>query len=691
MKTLLLAIAFLLGVPATAAAGVSMVSRDVPLGGGRTLAAAAPQRFDLLGVHWRGSGSVRFSTRSASGRWTAWHVADADQYPDRGSAENRLPGWRLGGLAWVGPSTAVRFRTRGTVTRLRAYYVESTTERAPARRLTIAGAPSIIPRSGWNANEAIRREAPLYSDAVHFAVVHHTAGSNSYTAAQSAAIVRGIELYHVQGNGWNDIGYNFLVDKYGQIFEGRYGGITRAVVGAHAQGFNTGSVGIAVLGSYGTAKISGAARAALVELLAWRLDLAHVDPLSTLTWASGGNPRFPAKVPVFLRAISGHRDTGFTDCPGNALYAQLPEIAREVSLSGGPKLYAPKVAGKLGGPVRFTGTLSGEAQWTVTIADETGAVVATQAGTGPTLDWTWDSSSAAPGRYTWTIAGPSLRGATGSLGAKTTTALAFEGAAASPAVVSPGGDPGDDTASIAYTLTRAATVTATLVGPAGTVDTIFSGPQAAGAQTLAYTAPPTLAAGSYQVTLAATAADGSTTSAAAFFLVDPTLASFAASPAAVSLARPGGASVSFTLASGPAQARVEVLRGDEVVATPADASYEPGAQTVAWDGTLADGTKAPDGAYTLRLTVTDAVTTLVRDAPLTIDSTLPQLTVVSAHAMRFRLSETATVTLVAGNRHFTSVRKAGPIHFWLKKRPYAYRVVVTDAAGNRFAHLYRTR
>ena len=73
---------------------------------------------------------------------------------------------------------------------------------------------------------------------MYFAVVHHTAGSNSYTAAQSAAIVRAIELYHVKGNGWNDIGYNFLVDKYGQVFEGRIGGIERNVVGAHAEGFN---------------------------------------------------------------------------------------------------------------------------------------------------------------------------------------------------------------------------------------------------------------------------------------------------------------------------------------------------------------------------------------------------------------------------------------------------------------------
>jgi hypothetical protein len=673
-----------------------MVVRDVPLGhgsrspAGRTLAAAAPTRFDLLGLHWRGSGSVLYSARSTGGRWSAWRAADADVRPDGGSAEERLRGWRLGGLDWVGPSTEVRFRTRGTVTRLRAYYVESTVERTAVRRLTIAGAPAVIPRSAWHADESIRKGPVQYADSVSFAVVHHTAGSNAYTRAQSAAIVRGIEVYHVQGNGWDDIGYNFLVDRYGQVFEGRYGGIDKPVVGAHAQGFNTGSVGVAVIGDYGSTRISDAARRALVALLSWRLDVAHVDPLGTLTWLSGGNPRFPAKVPVFLRAISGHRDTGFTDCPGNALYAQLPGIARDVAASGGPKLYAPKVTGKLGGPIRFTGTLSGEAQWTVAVTDAAGAVVASQSGVGPTLEWTWDSAAAPAGRYAWAVSGPSLRGAGGSLGSKASTALAFQATAAAPAVVSPGGDPADDALTLTYTLTRPATVTATLVGPAGPIAPVFSGLQAAGAQRLTVAPPAGLAPGSYQVTLAATGATGATASTSVAFLLDPTVASFVV-PATVSLLRPGGAGVSFVLAAGPVEAKVELLRGSEVVAAPAEDTYQAGPQTVVWDGTLADGTPAPDGSYSVRLTVTDPVGTLVRSLPLAIDSTPPELTVASARGLRFRLSEPATVTLVVGNRRFTSHRRAGPLHFWLKQRPYAYHVVVTDAAGNRFAHLYRTR
>ena len=125
--------------------------------------------------------------------------------------------------------------------RVRAHYVWSPAGGAPRARSRWPDSPLILSRLAWGANERIRREEVRDTQTrVRFAIVHHTAGSNSYTRAQSAAIVRGIQRYHVLANGWDDIGYNFLVDKYGQIFEGRFGGIDRNVVGAHAQGFNTG-------------------------------------------------------------------------------------------------------------------------------------------------------------------------------------------------------------------------------------------------------------------------------------------------------------------------------------------------------------------------------------------------------------------------------------------------------------------
>ena len=163
----------------------------------------------------------------------------------------------------------------------------------------------------------------------------------------------------MKGNGWDDIGYNFLVDACGQVFEGRYGGIDKNVVGAHSGGFNTGTMGVSLIGTYRRAAPTQAAQDALVKLLAWRLDLAHIDPLSSVDYRSGGNGKFPAGRIVHLRVVSGHRDTYLTECPGDALYRLLPAIAKRVAQSGGPKIYTPVVSGDVGGPVRFTAKLSG--------------------------------------------------------------------------------------------------------------------------------------------------------------------------------------------------------------------------------------------------------------------------------------------------------------------------------------------
>ena len=211
------------------------------------------KRFDLVGVHWRGSGRVELRTRAASGAWSPWRTRGAG---GRGPARPRRAR-ALAGSAGRSATRGGRPARRGSrcarsarVTRVRAWFVRSPSARVPLRTVAFAGSPKIVPRSGWKADEKIVRAAPRYAPVLRFAVVHHTAGSSAYRPEESAAIVRGIELYHVKANGWNDIGYNFLVDRYGQVFEGRGGGMQRNVIGAHAEGFNTGSVGIAVIGTY---------------------------------------------------------------------------------------------------------------------------------------------------------------------------------------------------------------------------------------------------------------------------------------------------------------------------------------------------------------------------------------------------------------------------------------------------------
>ena len=675
MKVLAAAVLAFAFVPAAQAATfsdgpVTMISRDVPLGGdrsARTLAAAAP-RFDMVALHWQGSGVPWFRTRSLAGRWSAWQAADDDW--------GRSGAWRKQtSPSWVGASDSIQYRLAGRVTRLRAYFLWSGPERLPQRRLAIAGSPAIIPRAGWGANEEIRRAPPVYADAVRYALVHHTVNANSYTAAQSASIVRGIEIYHVQGNGWNDIGYNFLVDKYGQIFEGRYGGIDRPVVGAHSEGFNTGSVGIAVIGTFTSTKIPPAAQTALEQLLSWRLDVAHVDPLSTVPVVSGGNPKYPAGTRLTLRAISGHRDTYPTECPGNALYAQLPQIAKDVAALGLPKLYSPAVTGRLGGPVRFTAQLSAPLPWTVTVTDANGTVVATGGGSGTTIDWTWDATNAAPGGYRWTIAaGPTVRPATGGIGLKPTS-LAITGAAATPPTVA-------TSSQITYTLSVAATVTATLVDANEVpVASLFTETKPAGKQAFTFTVSPTVPDGAYSIVLAAQTADGQQAQATIPIQIDRSIASFAVAPAAIS---PNGDGVqdsttaTFDLARS-ASATLTVTRNGVVVATLASGPFAADAPIAAtWDATTPAG-PAPDGTYTLTLTVDS----LTRSLPLVVDRRPPVLRPISWTHLRFGVGEPATVTLTAGSRRYVKKAKAaGRIYFWLRALPRHYVVVAQDVAGN---------
>ena len=208
--------------------------------------------------------------------------------------------------------------------------------RSPAPRR-----PAIVTRSAWRASESIRRGAPRYASALRFAVVHHSAGSNSYTKAQSPAVVRAIQLYHVRGNGWDDVGYNFLVDRYGQVFEGRFGGIERNVIGAHAQGFNTGSVGVALLGNYDSIALSaaGAQRARAVARLAPRRRPrrpAHRAQHALRAATRAFRPAFPsccARSPVTAtsasRAARARSSTASSTCsPGPSRSRACPSSTR---------------------------------------------------------------------------------------------------------------------------------------------------------------------------------------------------------------------------------------------------------------------------------------------------------------------------------------------------------------------------
>jgi hypothetical protein len=186
-----------------------------------------------------------------------------------------------------------------------------------------------VPRSEWGASSCRPRAGADYG-VVKAAHVHHTVNSNDYSPDEAKSIVLAICRFHRNSNGWNDIGYNFLVDKYGTIYEGRAGGVDRAVAGAQAQGYNSQTTGIANIGDHRSVPQSPQALAAIARLIRWKLPL-HGAPTSgstTLVSAGGGTNRYGSGRRVRVRRILGHRDTNSTSCPGDALYAQLAEIRR---------------------------------------------------------------------------------------------------------------------------------------------------------------------------------------------------------------------------------------------------------------------------------------------------------------------------------------------------------------------------
>ncbi|GAA2495329.1 peptidoglycan recognition protein family protein [Streptomyces gobitricini] len=183
--------------------------------------------------------------------------------------------------------------------------------------------PRIITRKGWGADERLRERNFVYTKSVQAAFVHHSATGNNYSCKQAPSVLRSIYRYHVKSSGWRDFGYNFAVDKCGNIYEGRAGGVAKPVLGAHTLGFNSNSMGIAVLGTYSQSNPPSAAVTGVARLTAWKLGLYGKNPRAKTTLTSGGGNRYKKGAKVKLNVISGHRDGFVTDCPGARLYGKL--------------------------------------------------------------------------------------------------------------------------------------------------------------------------------------------------------------------------------------------------------------------------------------------------------------------------------------------------------------------------------
>ncbi|WP_225234660.1 peptidoglycan recognition protein family protein [Klenkia terrae] len=310
-----------------------------------------------------------------SGSWGSWTTLEADDIEQTESPETTGNDVR-GGTApyWTGDSNGVEAivqSAEGTVPEdVRLTLIDpgtsaaDTLPRAPAPQDQAGAAtfmPDIVTRAQWGADESIRTWDPEYAPTIKAATIHHTADGNNYTAAQVPAMMRSIYAFHTQTRGWGDIGYNVIVDKYGRIFEGRYGGLSSTVVGAHAGGFNTGTFGVSMLGNYAEVDTPAAMLESIAQVIAWKLAMYGVNPngYTQLTSGGGGTSRYAAGAVVTLPTIFAHRDVGSTTCPGQYAYDRMGQIrdlvAARTPAPGGSPVGSLEVMGLNGNQLVLSG------------------------------------------------------------------------------------------------------------------------------------------------------------------------------------------------------------------------------------------------------------------------------------------------------------------------------------------------
>ncbi|MEJ7636221.1 N-acetylmuramoyl-L-alanine amidase [Aeromicrobium sp.] len=293
--------------------------------------------FGLVGVTWtRGFDATGMTVQvrlRADRAWSDWEELEVHDDEGAGGRDGTEPLWvgaadgvsvrvtsptgeRPTGLSvtTIDPGTIRSESTSSTASNAMYSTADSTAIQAVDGSPTYTPRPAIISRSDWGARRNTSCDSPRHGNETRGIVVHHTAGSNSYTASHSKSIVRAVQAYHMDGRDWCDIGYNFLVDKYGQVFEGRNGGTDRAVRGAHAGDLsvNTYTMGVSMMGTFEGSEPTAATKTAMVQLIGWRLGTTFHP--ATGTYSVGSRQ---------LHRIAGHRNVVSTACPGAAAYAWL--------------------------------------------------------------------------------------------------------------------------------------------------------------------------------------------------------------------------------------------------------------------------------------------------------------------------------------------------------------------------------
>lgn len=265
---------------------------------------------------------VMVRVRDADGSWGDWRelAVETAEGPDivpgsgpvEGSGYGTEPIWVDHAMGYELNLGAADAET-AQVALVRDQLHRSVADATPMAGAAVAPPFGIHLRAEWGA----RASDTSVGSTVKLAIVHHSDSSNDYSPSDVPAVLRSIQAYHMDGRGWSDIAYNFVVDKYGGIWEGRGGGIDRPVIGAHSQGFNTNTVGVMVIGDFTQATPGAATLESVSRVIGWKLALHNVDPAGSVAFTSGGSPKYDAGVVVNLPRVVGHQDVGLTSCPGS--------------------------------------------------------------------------------------------------------------------------------------------------------------------------------------------------------------------------------------------------------------------------------------------------------------------------------------------------------------------------------------
>ena len=425
--------------------------------------------FTLAGLTWVGPVSIgtEFKVRvRESGVWSAWFKLEYGEYQGVGKDGTESTDTRVGsdplltGLAdgvevimentsGVVPSQmkvtlvnsqvtkqdrnlgqqSIRMATADTGMQSQA--VAALVGAAVSPQGALVARPRIVTRAEWGADETWRDPVPRVGTTLLAGIVHHTASTNNYTVDQAPAQMRNLYAYFTKSLNYADMGYNFLVDKYGTIYEGRSGCAVGAVdcdsasvpvQGAHTAGLNINTFGVSAIGNYDVLapENPGAMVESIASLMAWKLAPYGLDPNATASIMStdtSGSSKFSAGQTAITQVISAHRDVGKTVCPGRYLYPYMAEIRARATTLLAPVIQGVSVAptlvnGSGTDSVNVSAIIPANATWSVDVKNaDSGApiqaVTGTQVTSGP-VSYAWDRKDSAGalvpmGRYAVTV------------------------------------------------------------------------------------------------------------------------------------------------------------------------------------------------------------------------------------------------------------------------------------------------